>query len=78
MNIRAIPITWEFRVYNDMGAYDRHVVSETESGFATKKDALEAVRDVVGDKDRIVKVQSDDLEEIETYHATRAGWDVIS
>ena len=33
--------------------------------------------DVVGDKDRIVKVQSDDLEEIGTYHATSAGWEVI-
>ena len=78
MNLQAIPISWEFRVYADMGAYDRLVVSETERGFATMKDALEAARDVVGDNDRIVKVQSDDLEEIETYHATRAGWEVIS
>lgn len=76
--LSAVPVTWEFRVYDDMGAYARHMVSETESGFATMKDALDAARDVVGDKDRIVKVQSDDLEEIETYHATRAGWDVIS
>lgn len=76
--LSAVPVTWEFRVYSDMGAYDRLEVSETDSGFATKKDALEAVRDVVGDNDCIVKVQSDDLEEIETYHATRAGWEVIS
>ena len=78
MNLREILISWEFRVYSDMGAYDRLVVSETESGFNTKEDALNAARDVVGDNDRIVKVQSYDLEEIETYHATRAGWEIIS
>lgn len=76
--LSAVPVTWEFRVYADMGAYDRLVVSETESGFNSKEDALDAARDVIGDNDCIVKVQSDDLEEIEKYHATRVGWKVIS
>lgn len=69
---------WEFRVYDDMGAYSVLSASIVETGYTSKNAALDAARDVVGDKDRIVKVQSGDREEIETYHATRAGWDVIS